>query len=128
VLKENRDEAIAIINAAVPETPERAYHRGQKDGYAAGVRDTLEEKKAQPPVESKLTAPTLTTPDQEMEKFERWIAQKSEYYKWETECLEALRATLVEGDRIQPIFAYSCIIIGADGREREFKRVPNKKR
>lgn len=129
VLKEHRQEALAIIDAAMPETAEQAYQRGQKDGYAAGVRDTLEQMKSRPPVEKPVApTPAPTTPDEEIEKFKKWLGCKGDYYLWEDECVEALRAALVPGDRIQPMFAYSCLIIGADGVERTFKRAPKKKK
>ena len=136
VFEENRAEAVALINAASPtETFEQAYQRGLKEGYAAGVRDTLEEMKARPAVESRPgPPPTPTTPDEEIAKLSKWLLNHGEYYApvpetgWEPEVIEALRSALVEGDRIQPMFAYSCIIVGANGKEREFKRVPNKKK
>jgi hypothetical protein len=130
VLKENRAAAIAIINASVPETAEQAYQRGQKDGYAAGVRDTLEELKSRPPVVAvpAAPAPAPTTPDEEVVKFTMSMASRGDYWRWEAECLEALRAALVEGDRIQPLFAYTAIILHADGTETEFKRAPNRKK
>jgi hypothetical protein len=127
VFEENRSEACALIRAGAPETSTHSYERGLKDGYAAGVRDTLEEMKARPiAIPASGPLPTATTPDGEIEKFTRWQAARSGYWKWENECLQALRDALVEGDRVQPMYAYSCLIIGANGREREFKRVPNK--
>jgi hypothetical protein len=129
VFEENRIEACALIRAGAPETATQAYERGLKDGYAAGVRDTLEEMKARPiaiPVSG--PPPTVTTPDEEIEKFERWQSVRSDYWRWEPECLQSLREALAPGERVQPMYAYSCLIIGASGSEREFKRVPTKRK
>jgi hypothetical protein len=129
VFEENRSEACALIRATPSETPTQSYERGLKDGYAAGVRGTLEEMKAQPiAIPASGPPPTATTPDGEIEKFIRWQAQRSDYWKWEPETIQVLREALVEGDRVQPMFAYSCLIVSADGREREFKRVPTKRK
>jgi hypothetical protein len=133
MLRENRERAIAIITAA-PETPPAAcgcaHHR---EGYLLGVQHATEELASRAPVAAPVAqvAPAVlpnTTPDQEIEKFIKWQGCKSDYYKWESECLEALRSALAPGERIQPMFAYSCIIIGGNGKEREFKRVPNKRK
>ena len=72
VLKENRAAAIAIINAT-PETPEAKvwYERGQKIGYAAGIRDAAEQFRSNPPTESKLPAPAPTTPEEEIAKLSK---------------------------------------------------------
>lgn len=132
VFEENRAEAIALINASPTETPEQAYQRGQQAGYAAGVRDTLEEMKARPALESRPgPPPTPTTPEEEIAKLSKWLLNKGEYYApvpetgWEPEVIQALRETLVEGDRIAPAFAYSCYIVHANGTETEFKRRPH---
>jgi hypothetical protein len=128
-LKENRAAAVAIINATARETPEQACGRGYAAGYAKGIEHATEEFQTRPPVAAPV-AQVLppTTPDGEIEKFKTWQGQKSEYYKWEIECLEALRAALAPGDKIHPLFAFSCVIIGANGVEREFKRKPGKKK
>jgi hypothetical protein len=125
-LKENRAAAIALITGVVPETLEAAYARGHAAGYLKGIEHATEEFQTRAPVAAPAAPTHVTTPDEEIEKFKRWQGQKSDYYKWEPECLESLREALVEGDRIHPMFAYSCIIISANGREREFKRTPTK--
>jgi hypothetical protein len=126
-LRANRAAAVAIITAI--ETPEQAYQRGHRDGYIAGIEHATQEFQSRPPVASPVApAPRLTTPDEELEKFKKWISCKSDYYRWEDECLAALHAALIPGDRIQPLFAYSCVVIHADGREQEFKRVPTKRK
>lgn len=128
-LKENRAAAVALITASASETPEAAYKRGEADGYLKGIEHATQEFQTRPPIAApvaQVLAPT--TPDEEIEKFLRWQGLKSDYYKWESDTIEALRAALVPGERIHPMFAYSCIIIGVDGKEREFKRVPNKKK
>ena len=128
VFEENRSEAVALLNAAPAETIEQAYQRGLKGGYAAGVRDTLEEMKARPGVESRPGPPPKeTTIEQEVENFVKWQAQRPSYWKWEIECVQALREAMAPGDKTQPMFAYSCLIIGVDGKEREFKRTPKRK-
>jgi hypothetical protein len=53
--------------------------------------------------------------------------QRSSYYQWEPETLEALRAELREGDSIRPMYAFSCLVIHGDGTETEFKRQPKRK-
>lgn len=127
-LKTNRAEAIALIAGTVPETPEAAYARGHSAGYALGIQHATEELASRAPVAAPPPAPRVTTPDEEIERFQKWLGGKSEYYRWEIECIEALRAALVPGERIHPMFAYSCIIIGVDGKEREFQRRPSKKK
>ncbi len=116
-LKEQRAKAIEIISGAAPETTEQAYRRG----YADGVRHTMEDT-MRSHVEMK-----QTNPDEEIARLVAFNDAHGAYWKWEPECLEALRAALVPGDRVQPVFAYTCIIVHANGGETEFKRVPNKK-
>ena len=117
----------AAPETPMPETPEQAYQRGHAVGYALGIEHATQEFQSRAPVPARVEpAPRLTTPDEELEKFKKWISCKSTYYLWEDECLSALHAALVPGDRIHPMFAFSCIIIHANGRETEFKRVPNK--
>jgi hypothetical protein len=130
VFEEHRAEAIALINGTpTTETATQAYQRGLRDGYAAGLRDTLEELNRRPVESRPGPPPRVTTPNEEIKALETWLANKGSYYSpWEPEVLEALRATLVPGEKIQPMYAYSLIIIGVDGKEREFKRVPTKEK
>ena len=63
-----------------------------------------------------------------MEAFTKWMGRQSEYYQFEPECLEALRAALVPGDKVHGLFAYTCVIEHADGTRVEFQRRPSKKK
>jgi hypothetical protein len=127
VLKENRAAAIALITGVVPETSEQAYQRGHRDGYAKGIEHAMQELESRPLIAA--PKPRVTTPDEEIANLERWLAGKSSYYgPWEPEVIEALRATLAPGEKIVPMFAYSCAIIGVDGKEREFQRRPHKRK
>jgi hypothetical protein len=85
----------------------------------------LQEQAKMNTIEKPKLAPT--TPDREIERFQKWMAERTPYYEWEPENIEALRAALQPGDRCQPMYAYSCLIIRADGSEAEFRRVTRKK-
>jgi hypothetical protein len=149
VLQENRAEAIEIIKGRelkahaktimdgiverekLTQDAAEAHERCERciqDGYQSGIRDALEQAKEAPVAAPVPVGPAPTTPDREMERFDKWQHQRTEYYQWEPECLQALREALVEGDRLMPLFAYSCVIVHADGTEVEFKRVPKRKR
>jgi hypothetical protein len=123
VLKAHRREAIAIINGMTD--PEVAYQRGKREGYALGVQHAMEELTDQPPSEAKPTLPT-TTIDIELSRFNAWQAERGEYFRWEPECMLALRNAMVEGDRLQPLFAFTVIIVHVDGSETRFQRRPEK--
>jgi len=131
-MKKNAEQVMADILARESDaTAEASHERCElciQNGYQSGIRDALEQAKAAPAAAPAPAVPAPTTPDQEMERFEKWMHQRTEYYFWEIECLQALREKLVDGDRVQPLFAYSCVIVHADGTETEFKRVPNRKR
>lgn len=118
-LAEDRAAAVAII-LDMPRDVEEAEQRG----YAAGVRHAVEKFNQTKP------EPAPTTSDLEMQKFEKWTREKSEYWWWEPECLAALRAEIegAPGSRIQPMFAYSCVIVRPDGREETFQRRPTRTR
>jgi hypothetical protein len=92
------------------------------------VSDATEQFRARPAEPKPEPALPPTTPDEECRKLIAWCNAHSAYYKWEQECIEALRAALVEGDRVQPLFAYTAIIVHNDGTETEFRRVPNRKK
>jgi hypothetical protein len=103
-----------------------AHH---KEGYALGIQHATEEMQSRAPVAAPL-APTAprTTVDEAMEAFTKWMGRQSEYYQFEPECLEALRAALVPGDKVHGLFAYTCVIEHADGTRVEFQRRPSKKK
>jgi hypothetical protein len=137
-LKEHHAAAVAIINAtsAAPETVEQAYQRGLEEGrkelegarsesYALGIQHATEEFQTRPPVAAPLAPTHVTTVNEAMEGFTKWLGYKGEYYQWEEECLSALREALVEGDKVHGLFAYTCIIEHADGARVEFQRRPH---
>ena len=141
VLRENRERAIAIISAtpetsATPEAPiaacDCAHHKeGHAAGYLLGIAHATEELASRALVAASAApaAPThVTTVDEAMEAFGKWMGVHGEYWQWEPETLDALRAALVEGDKVHGLFAYTALIEHADGTRVEFQRKPNKKK
>jgi hypothetical protein len=103
-----------------------------RHSYTLGVRQALEEMKSRPIVGAPAApARAPITIDETMANFEKWIGAhggSDSYYGWEPETREALRAALVEGDIVEPRFAYSCVIAHSDGTRTEFVRRPNRKK
>jgi hypothetical protein len=129
----HRAEVISYLNsqsampapeqsAPEPETPEAAYQRG----YYDGIRHATEELRANPKVIADKPA-TVKTPEQQIAEFVEWQHGRGLYYVWEPETMQALREAMGPGDKIVPRYAYSCYVVGADGSEREFHRVPKRK-
>lgn len=129
-LHDHRDEAINYLRAhpseastpaPEPESPQAAYDRG----FGDGLRAAIAEMEARASVAVTQETPLARTPEQELHKFRQWqLCRPGPYYFWEPECMEALRAELRPGDRIRPMYSYTCVIIRADGSEMEFERVP----
>ena len=138
MLRENRERAIAIITGApeataAPETPPTAcdcthHQEGHATGYALGIQHATEEMQSRAPVAAPAAPTYVMSVDEVMEGFVKWQKAHGEYYEWEDECNQALRTALVEGDRVDGLFAYTAIIVHADGRREEFQRRPNKKK
>jgi hypothetical protein len=135
ILKENRERAIAIIAAApeataapeaLPTACDCTHHR---EGYALGIAHAIEEMASRAPVAAPVapTAPPMTV-DEVMEGFVKWQKAHGDYYVWEIECNESLREALRDGDRVRGLFAYTAIVVRADGREEEFQRRPSRKK
>jgi hypothetical protein len=126
-MKANRADVITYIRATpapAAETAEAAYNRGWLDGVKHATEELGEQAKMNA---TEKPQPTPKTPEHEIERFEKWMAARTNYYRWEPESLEALRAALQPGDRVQPMFAYSCLIVHPNGTESEFRRVSKKK-
>jgi hypothetical protein len=119
-------ESVAESTASESTTTDSPEYQ---QGYRDGVRHTMEELKSRTdvtPVSNSKSAPALTTPDEAIAKFVKWQHERSSYHFWEPECLSELRKalSLSPGATIRPMFAYTCIIVHADGSETEFERIP----
>src|SRR5882724_9992242 len=117
VLKASRNAAVALITGMVSAEQLEA---ARSESYALGIQHATEEMQSRAPVATPAPPTYTMTVDEVMEGFVEWQKAHGEYYEWEKECNEALRAALREGDRVRGVFAYSCIIVRSDGREEEF--------
>ena len=125
VLKANRDAAVALITGMVSAEQLEA---ARSESYALGIQHATEELATRAPIAAPLAPTHVTTVDEAMTAFSKWMGLHGEYWQWEIECLDALRATLVDGDVVHGLFAYSCIVEHADGRREEFQRRPSRKK
>ena len=114
-----------------PPATARTTKKGTRRATSWASRHATEELASRAPVAASAApaAPThVTTVDEAMEAFGKWMGVHGEYWQWEPETLDALRAALVEGDKVHGLFAYTALIEHADGTRVEFQRKPNKKK
>src|SRR5437870_1082621 len=98
----------SAAETAVPEIPpaacDCAHHKdGHAAGYALGIQHATEEMQSRAPVAVPATPTHVTTVDEAMEAFIKWMGSKGEYYQWEEECLSALREALRPGDFVRGV-------------------------
>ena len=79
-------DKFAATETTVPETPPAAcacaHHKeGHAAGYLLGIQHATEELATRAPVPAPLASTHVTTVDEAMEGFTKWLGYKGEYYQ-----------------------------------------------